>query len=154
LFEGPLSPFDWGVKEVRGRMKHRRCLSNIEALLGRYQPDILVLQDTSPSGTIRAPRIEHLNAAIATVANGCGMPEAVRKFAEMELLGGIGPNLRNQCWPRGLPFAFTNVGIQIIQQSEAMRAAFYRVCDILQLECNAGDPMTEIVVMKPLPNLV
>jgi hypothetical protein len=74
LFEGPLSPFDWGVKEVRGRIKHRRCLSNIEALLGRYQPDILVLQDTSPSGTIRAPRIEHLNAAIATVANGCGMP--------------------------------------------------------------------------------
>jgi len=23
LFEGPLSPFDWGVKEVRGRGKHR-----------------------------------------------------------------------------------------------------------------------------------
>jgi hypothetical protein len=74
LFEGPLSPFDWGVKDVRGRGKHRRCLVTIEALFGRYQPDILVLQDTSPTGTIRAPRINHLNAAIATVAENRGMP--------------------------------------------------------------------------------
>jgi hypothetical protein len=74
LFEGSLSPFDWGVKEVRGRGKHRRSLINIEALFGRYQPDILVLQDTSPSGTIRAPRIDHLNAAIATLAEAGGMP--------------------------------------------------------------------------------
>jgi hypothetical protein len=74
LFEGPVSPFDWGVKEVRGRGKRRRCLINIEALFGRYQPDILVLQDMSPSGTTRAPRINHLNAAIATLAEGCGMP--------------------------------------------------------------------------------
>ena len=31
---------------------------------------------------------------------------------------------------------------------EAMRAAFHRVCDVLQLNCDADDPMTEIVVMK------
>jgi hypothetical protein len=31
---------------------------------------------------------------------------------------------------------------------EAMRAAFRRVCDILQLDCGHEDPMTEIVVMK------
>jgi hypothetical protein len=74
LFEGPLAPFDWGVKEMRGRGKHSRCLAKVEAIFGRYQPDILVLQDTSLSGTIRAPRINHLNAAIATLAEGYGMP--------------------------------------------------------------------------------
>jgi hypothetical protein len=31
---------------------------------------------------------------------------------------------------------------------EAMRAAFYRVCDVLQLSCDREDPMTEVVVTK------
>jgi hypothetical protein len=31
---------------------------------------------------------------------------------------------------------------------EAMRAAFYRVCDILQLSGDREDPLTEIVVTK------
>ena len=33
---------------------------------------------------------------------------------------------------------------------EAMRAAFNRVCDILQLSCDREDPLTELVVMKIL----
>ena len=31
---------------------------------------------------------------------------------------------------------------------EAMRAAFRRVCDVLQLDSGREDPMTEIIVMK------
>ena len=31
---------------------------------------------------------------------------------------------------------------------EAMRAAFHRICDVLQLDCGREDPMTEIVVVK------
>jgi hypothetical protein len=74
LFEGPLSPFDWGVKEVRVRGKHDRGPANIKAILGRYHPDILVLQDTSSSGTVRAPRINHLNTAVAKLGEGLGIP--------------------------------------------------------------------------------
>jgi hypothetical protein len=44
--------------------------------------------------------------------------EAVKKHGEMELRGTLAPNARNQCWPRGGPFFFSNVGIQIIQQSD------------------------------------
>jgi hypothetical protein len=44
--------------------------------------------------------------------------EAVKKHGEIELLGALAPNARNQCWPRGGPFFFSNVGIQIIQQSD------------------------------------
>ena len=31
---------------------------------------------------------------------------------------------------------------------ESMRAAFCRVCDVLNLDCNTDDPMTELVVTK------
>jgi hypothetical protein len=31
---------------------------------------------------------------------------------------------------------------------EAMRTAFYRVCEVLQLSCDVEDPLTEVVVSK------
>jgi hypothetical protein len=70
LFQSSLSPFDWGVKEVRGRRKHSRCLAKIVTILDRYQPEILVLQDTSPDGTRRVRWVTNLNAAIAELAEG------------------------------------------------------------------------------------
>jgi hypothetical protein len=74
LFESPLSPIDWGVKEIRGNRKHRRCLAKIVTILGRYQPDILVIQDTSLTGTRRARRVTKLNEAIAGLASSRGIP--------------------------------------------------------------------------------
>src|SRR5437870_2991218 len=68
LFESSLSPVDWGVKEVRGPRKHAQCLAKVAAILDQSQPDVLVLQDTSPKGTPRAQRITKLNAAIAQLA--------------------------------------------------------------------------------------
>jgi hypothetical protein len=74
LFESSLSPFDWGVKEVRGRGKHGQCLASVVAILDRYQPDILVLQDTSPNGTRRARRVAELNGDIAELGERGGIP--------------------------------------------------------------------------------
>jgi hypothetical protein len=31
---------------------------------------------------------------------------------------------------------------------EAMRAAFYRICEVLELSCDREDPLTEVVVTK------
>jgi hypothetical protein len=31
---------------------------------------------------------------------------------------------------------------------EAMRAAFYRICEVLQLSCDREDPLTEVVILK------
>jgi hypothetical protein len=42
--------------------------------------------------------------------------EAIRKHGEIELGGIAVPNPRNQCWPEGLPFIFTDAGMQILQQ--------------------------------------
>ncbi len=74
LFEGHLSPFDWGIRETRGPRRHKRSLARVVKILDCYVPDILVIQDTSPHGTRRARRITELNAAIAGLAKGRGIP--------------------------------------------------------------------------------
>ena len=72
LFEGPLAPLDWSVREMRGPRKHARCLAKIVTLLDQYLPDVLVLQDTA--ATLRARRIMKLNEAIAALAEARGLP--------------------------------------------------------------------------------
>src|SRR5690349_16801738 len=74
LFEGHLSPFDWGVREARGPRKRNRCLARITKIFDCYLPDIVVIQDTSPLGTRRARRITELNAAIAGLAKDRDIP--------------------------------------------------------------------------------
>jgi len=93
LFEGPLSPVDWGVKDVRRSGKNDACLLAIAKMLERYRPGILVLQDTSERGTPRARRIRHLNVAIAELAESVGIEriafsrsEVMRAFANVGAL--------------------------------------------------------------------
>ena len=54
VFEGHVSPLDWGIREVRGPRKRKGCLTRITKVVDRYRPDVLVIQDTSEHGTKRA----------------------------------------------------------------------------------------------------
>ncbi|WP_166301800.1 hypothetical protein [Bradyrhizobium sp. 2S1] len=74
LFEGHMSPFDWGMREIRGPRKHGRCVTRIIKKFDRYLPDVVVLQGTSPEGAQRARRIADFNAAIAELAKSRGIP--------------------------------------------------------------------------------
>src|SRR5438552_8492632 len=74
LFEGWLAPVDWGVYEARGADKNARCLTRIASLLALHTPDVLVLQDTSERGTLRASRIQELNRRTAELADQYGIP--------------------------------------------------------------------------------
>jgi hypothetical protein len=74
LFEGHLSPFDWGVQEIRGPDKSEQCLARITKAFDQLRPDVLVIQDTSPQGTRRVPRITELNEAIAALARDRSIP--------------------------------------------------------------------------------
>jgi hypothetical protein len=74
LFEGTLSPYDWGVFDVRGPQKDRRVVDRVRRLLHQYVPDVLVMQDTSPEGTQRVSRLALLNRELATLAQELGMP--------------------------------------------------------------------------------
>jgi len=42
----------------------------------------------------------------------------VKKFGEIELSGYSYPTPRNQCWPGGVPFEFTNTGLMLLQKPE------------------------------------
>jgi Holliday junction resolvasome RuvABC endonuclease subunit len=74
LFEGTLSPYDWGVFEIRGANKDRSIMDKVTSLLRRYVPDVLVMQDMGPEGTRRANRIALLNSALGSVAQELGVP--------------------------------------------------------------------------------
>src|SRR5271170_452619 len=74
LFEGILSPYDWGVFDVRGPQKDRHVVDKVRRLLRQYVPDVLVMQDTSPEGTPRASRLTLLNSELVALAKELGMP--------------------------------------------------------------------------------
>jgi hypothetical protein len=83
LFEGTLSPYDWGIFESRGVMKDRQVLDKVNRLFDRYFPDVLVMQDMGPGGTRRASRLEALNGAIGIVARQRGVPVFAYSRAEV-----------------------------------------------------------------------
>ena len=74
LFEGTLSPYDWGIFEVRGPKRKATCHRKVTQLLDRYEIDVLVVQDTGPEGTRRAARMTTLNAAVEAAAREHGVP--------------------------------------------------------------------------------
>jgi len=44
LFEGPLSPIDWAIKEAPGSRRYELILATTKSLIDRYQPDVLVVR--------------------------------------------------------------------------------------------------------------
>lgn len=60
LFEGPQSPHDWGVKEIRKKSKNEQTLKSIHALIERYRPDYLIIEDHTEHGSRRSSRIRRL----------------------------------------------------------------------------------------------
>jgi hypothetical protein len=74
LFEGPLSPFDWGVTRVRGPIKNRLIVKKVEAMIDRYQPVTLVLEDWSDDWSRRNPRIRELYRDLVALARRKGIP--------------------------------------------------------------------------------
>ena len=94
VFEGPLAPVDWGVTEIRGTNKNKRCLRRIAMLFGQYEPDALVLQNMSePDGGVhRARRIRNLNDAIVVLAETQGIPAFAYSRAQVrQCFGHLGP---------------------------------------------------------------
>lgn len=91
LFESPLAPVDWAVKDIRRARKHERSLVGIAELVERYQPGVIVLQDTSATGTARVYRIRLLNSAIVEMAENAGIETIAFSRSEvMRAFAGVG----------------------------------------------------------------
>jgi hypothetical protein len=68
LFEGVLTPVDWGVVRPHGTEKNGSCLTRFEQMVARQRPDVLVLEDMAVEASRRYARIRDLNQAIAELA--------------------------------------------------------------------------------------
>ena len=88
LFEGPLSPYDWGIKGVNQNDKNASILEQVKKLIDQYRPDAIVIEDTSEKESRRSVRIRKLYRLITRLAETEYVPlfsyskEAVRKCFE------------------------------------------------------------------------
>lgn len=75
-FEGPFSPYDWGLVFTR-RDKNAACIRSVEKLLGRFTPDTLVLKSFDRRTSARLPRVAKLCRAIVALAVDQGVEVAI-----------------------------------------------------------------------------
>jgi len=68
LFEGPDSPFDWGVKEIRDKQRNIKTLDEIKDLIDRYCPEAMVIENVSDRAGRRSSRIKKLYQMINHLA--------------------------------------------------------------------------------------
>jgi hypothetical protein len=65
VLEGPDTLVDWGVKHATG---NRECLQQAVALIGRYQPEVLVVERTDAAGCLRRLRARQLIGDLLALA--------------------------------------------------------------------------------------
>ena len=67
VHEGQDTLVDRGGKRASGD-KNRECLAKVDELIDHWQPEVLVLEDSSGKGSRRAPRIQKLCKGIIALA--------------------------------------------------------------------------------------
>ena len=66
VFEGHKMLVHWGVKSVKGD-KNAGAIEKVEDMIARYNPQVMVLEDTATKGSHRAPRIQALTKRLVAV---------------------------------------------------------------------------------------
>jgi hypothetical protein len=93
---------------------------------------------------LRAPNgASSLNGFVGDYTNPILKPhaaEAVKKHCEIELRGAHAPNPRTQCWPGGVPFVFSNVGMQMIQQPDRITILYADQYQVRRVRLNELHP--------------
>jgi hypothetical protein len=77
--------------------------------------------DGRPLPPANAPLVSDARQLVGDYANPILKPEAaavVKKHGDLALTGAGYPSPRNQCWPQGVPFIFTNFATQLLQQPD------------------------------------
>ncbi len=64
----------------------------------------------------------------------------VRKFGELSLSHVGYPTPRNQCWPGGVPFEFTNNGLIMLQKPDEVLIVYRGDHQVRHVRLNAGHP--------------
>lgn len=83
LFESPLSPVDWGVKEFRGNDWHTCAIAAVKQIVARHQPEVLVLKTQA----LRFHRPWHRAVRLQRSIHGYALEQAiaVHRFSGEEI---------------------------------------------------------------------
>lgn len=76
IFEGPMSPVDWGIASAR-TSRRTRLLARFERLLKRYEPAVLVLERFEGTDIKRSEDAQRLCRAMRHLASCAGMDTPV-----------------------------------------------------------------------------
>lgn len=87
-FEGPFSPYDWGITCPRGD-KNLLCARKFGQLLTRLQPDALVIETSRRPGASESPRIKRLCQLFVTQAVDLGI--AVAEYGRSDVKACFAP---------------------------------------------------------------
>jgi hypothetical protein len=120
--QGPASPPDfsgvWGNPYLYGI---EPPLSGPGPVVNKSRRRQGVDIDGRPLPPATAPLVSDARRLVGDYTNPILNPAAaavVRKHAELALAGVGYPSPRNQCWPQGVPFIFTNFATQLLQQPD------------------------------------
>jgi hypothetical protein len=69
LFEGPESPYDWGVREIREKHRIAKTLDALKNLIDRYRPEAIVIEDTNDRKLRPSSRIRKLYRTLVHLAS-------------------------------------------------------------------------------------
>jgi hypothetical protein len=69
-----------------------------------------------------------------------GAAEVVRRDGEISLAGIAFPSPWNQCWPQGVPYIFSSMGIQMLQQPDKITILYHHDHEFRQIPLNEPHP--------------
>jgi hypothetical protein len=99
--------------------------------------------DGRPLPAENAPLVSEAMQLVGDHTNPILKPEAaevVKKHAEMSLAGIGYPSPRNQCWPQGVPFIFTNFAVQLLQQPGRITMLYDEDHEVRRVRMNQPHP--------------
>jgi hypothetical protein len=100
-------------------------------------PTALVNRSRRPNGTGDILKLngDYTNPILTPAA-----AEVVKQHAELGQKGIGDPNPRNQCWPAGVPFVFTNGPTQIVQQPDRVTILYAYDHQVRRVRLNEPHP--------------
>jgi hypothetical protein len=99
--------------------------------------------DGRPLPAANAPLVSSAIRLVGDYTNPILNPaaaEVVRKHADMSLAGAGFPSPRNQCWPEGVPFIFTNSAVVLLQQPDRITMLYDEDHEVRRVRMNADHP--------------
>jgi hypothetical protein len=95
--------------------------------------------DGRPLPAANAPLVSSAIQLVGDYTNPILNPaaaEVVKKHADMSLAGVGYPSPRNQCWPEGVPFIFTNAAVQLFQQPDKITMLYSEDHEVRRVRMN------------------